>query len=66
MLRMERLVTSDDLTLELEKLKAETARLNMEAEKLRAETLKLQKDVKWHPWLAIILASIAIFVALLK
>lgn len=51
---------------EIDKVKAQTARLQMEAEKLRAETLKLQKDVKWHPWLAIILASVAIVVAFIK
>lgn len=51
---------------EIEHLKAETARLQAETAKIQAENLKLQKDIKWHPWLAIILASIAIVVALIK
>ncbi|MFB2539395.1 MULTISPECIES: hypothetical protein [unclassified Acinetobacter] len=48
---------------------AEIDRVKMETEKLRAETLKLQKETQWHPWLALIVASIALaasFVALLK
>ncbi|WP_432480602.1 hypothetical protein [Moraxella sp. ZY200743] len=58
---------------EINKIHAETARLTMEAEQLRATTLKLQaeaqkiqKDAKWNLWLAIILASVAIVVALVK
>lgn len=51
---------------EIEHLKAETARLQAETAKINAESLKLQKDAKWHPWLAIILASVAIVVALVK
>ena len=51
---------------EIEKLKAETARLQAETAKINAEAIKLQKDAKWHPWLAIILASVAIIVALVK
>lgn len=51
---------------EIEKLRAETVRLQAETAKINAESLKLQKDAKWHPWLAIILASVAIVVALIK
>ncbi|WP_227514710.1 hypothetical protein [Moraxella lacunata] len=54
------------ITMEAEKLRAETQRLAAETAKINAESLKLQKDAKWHPWLAIILASVAIVVALIK
>lgn len=52
--------------LEKELKMAELEKIKMEAEKLRAETVKLQKEAKWHPWLALIVASIALIVALIK
>ncbi len=45
---------------------AELDRIKMETEKLRAETVKLQKEARWHPWVAIIIAVIALIAALLK
>lgn len=52
--------------LEPERKMAELERIKMEAEKLRAETMKLQKEANWHPWLAIVIALIALAAALFK
>lgn len=52
--------------IERELKMAELERIRMEAEKLRAETVKLQKEANWHPWLAIVIALIALAAALFK
>ena len=57
---------SNRRNLDKELKMAELEKIKMEAEKLRAETIKLQKEAKWHPWLALIVASIALIVALIK
>lgn len=53
-------------TLDKELKMAELERIKMEAEKLRAETIKMQNETRWHPWLAIVIAVIALITALIK
>lgn len=50
---------------EINKLNAETVRLQMEAEKLKAETLKIQKETKYYPTISIIIALIALVASIL-
>lgn len=62
---------------QIKKLNAETdtikstselnnTKIQAELLKMIAETQKIQKETRWHPWVAIIIAVIALFAALFK
>lgn len=62
---------------QIKKLNAETdsikstselnnTKIQAELLKLIAETQKIQKETQWHPWVAIIIAVIALVAALFK